>query len=253
MNDRTGPEIVSSAQSDYDAMRFVSPERPCPYLPDRAARSEAYWVDQLDGATYERMLARGFRRSGNIVYRPRCRACKECRQLRVPVARFAPTRSMRRIMRRNQDVVVTQGRPTADGPRFEVYRRYLDAQHDGSMARTFETFREFLYDSPTETVEFRYHLGDRLIGVSISDRVPDGLSSVYMFFEPEFSARSLGTFSILWEIEHCRKNEWAYYYLGFLVAGAKTMAYKARFRPFELLIGDDRWVTVQADDEPRFP
>lgn len=246
MKDRTGLDIISSAQADYDAMRFVSPERPCPYLPDRAARSEAYWVDQLDGATYERMLARGFRRSGNIVYRPRCRTCKECRQIRIPVARFAQTRSMRRTMRRNADLTVVEGAPNATPDRFEIYRRYLDAQHDGSMSRTFETFQEFLYESPTQTTEFRYHLGDRLIGVSILDRVPDGLSSVYMYFDPEFAERSLGTFSILWEIESCRRSGLAYYYLGFFVAGSETMAYKARFRPFELLIGDDRWMALQA-------
>lgn len=246
MDDHAGQDLISSPQADYDSMRFVSPERPCPYLPDRAARSEAYWVDQLDGATYERMLARGFRRSGKIVYRPRCRACKECRQLRVPVSQFTPTRSMRRVLRCNADVTVHEGPPECSPDRFDVYRRYLDAQHDGSMARTYETFAEFLYETPTQTCEFRYCLGDRLIGVSIADRVPGGLSSVYMYFEPEFAERSLGTFSILWEIEHCRRLGLAHYYLGFFVAGSETMAYKSRFRPFEILIGDDRWVTLQA-------
>jgi len=246
MDDHAAQDLITSPQADYDAMRFVSPERPCPYLPDRAARSEAYWVDQLDGATYERMLAHGFRRSGKIVYRPRCRACKECRQLRVPVSEFTPTRSMRRVLRRNADITVTEGEPECSPERFDVYRRYLDGQHDQSMSRTYETFAEFLYETPTRTREFRYHLGERLIGVSIADRVPGGLSSVYMYFEPEFGERSLGTFSILWEIDHCRRAGLAFYYLGYFVAGSATMAYKSRFRPFEMLIGDDRWVTLRA-------
>jgi len=238
--------LISSAQADYDSLRFVSQERPCPYLPGKQARSEAYWVDQLDGSTYERMLTRGFRRSGRVVYRPRCRGCSECRQMRVPVESFQPTRSMRRVLARNADVVVEEGRPAPDDERFAVYRRYLDAQHDESMSRGYESFRDFLYDSPTETVEFRYRVEGRLMGVSIADRLPLGLSSVYMYFDPEFSERSPGTFSVLWEIDYCRRAGMKYYYLGFFVAGSTTMSYKSRFRPNDILIGDDRWVSLQA-------
>jgi arginine-tRNA-protein transferase len=238
-------DLISSAQADYDTLRHVSPEQSCPYLPNRMARSEAFWVDQLDPAMYQKLLARGFRRSGRIVYRPRCRSCRECRQMRVPVDQFAPSRSMRRIMKRNADLEVRLGPPVADEEKFELYVRYLRHQHNGSMARTFDAFREFLYDSPLPSIEFAYRLGDRLIGVSIADRVPDGLSSVYMFFDPAFAERSLGTFSVVWELEHCRREQLAYYYLGFFVSGCDKMSYKARFAPNEILVGDDRWVTLR--------
>ena len=238
--------LISSAQADYDALRYVSPERPCPYLPDRKARSEAYGVEQLDPAVYERLLTRGFRRSGRVVYRPRCRACRECRQIRVPVDLFTPTRSMRRVLRRNTDLIVEEGRPTPTKEKFALYCRYLDTQHDDSMARSYETFCEFLYDSPMETTEFRYRCGGRLIGVSIADRVSLGLSSVYMYFDPDFADRSLGTFSVLWEIDYCRCGGLPYYYLGFYIAGSPTMSYKARFRPNEILVADDRWVSLVA-------
>src|SRR3990172_2695274 len=128
--------VITSPQADYDALRYLSPETPCPYLPDKNARSEAYSVDHLEGAVYERLLTRGFRRSGRVVYRPRCRGCRECRQIRVPVESFQPTRSMRRVLRRNADVTVDEGRPATDHEKFAIYRRYLDAQHDDSMARS---------------------------------------------------------------------------------------------------------------------
>lgn len=236
--------VISSAQADYDALRYVSPETPCPYLPDKKARSEAYSVDQLEGAVYERLLTRGFRRSGRVVYRPRCRGCQECRQLRVPVGSFRPSQSMRRILRRNADVTVEEGQPAPDQDKFALYHRYLNAQHDESMARSYESFCQFLYDSPMETSEFTYRLDGRLMGVSIADRLPLGLSSVYMYFDPEFAKRSPGTFSVLWEIDYCRRAGLAYYYLGFYVAGSTTMSYKARFRPNEFLVGDDRWISL---------
>jgi len=237
--------VISSAQAEYDALRFLSPETPCPYLPDKKARNEAYSVDQLDGEVYQRLLTRGFRRSGRVIYRPRCRGCAECRQIRVPVESFRSSPSMRRVLRRNADVKVEEGRPSPDQEKFAIYCRYLEVQHDDSMARSYESFCEFLYDSPMETREFQYRLHGRLIGASIADRLPQGLSSVYMYFDPEFGGRSLGSFSLLWEIDYCRRAGLGYYYLGFYVAGSRKMSYKARIRPNEILVGDNRWVTLR--------
>ncbi len=234
-------EPITSPQTEYDTLQHVSREIPCPYLTGHASRNEAYLVDLLDGATYERLMARGFRRSGRIIYRPRCRGCRECRQIRVRVDRFKRTRSMRRIWRRNLDVRLEHGDPAATVEKYALFERYLDAQHDALMNRSYDTFHEFLYDSPTPTCEFRYYLGERLIGVSILDVCPGGLSSLYMYFDPDHAARSLGTLSILREIEYCRERGFAYYYLGYYVAGSGKMAYKARFRPNEVLTGVDVW------------
>ncbi len=141
---------------------------------------------------------------------------------------------------------VTLGVPTPTEEKFDIFTRYLEHQHDDMMPRTYASFSEFLYDSPMETVEFCYYLGKRIVGVSIADRCPGGLSSVYCFFDPEFQDRSLGTFSVLWEVEHCRTHGLPYYYMGDYIANSPTMAYKARFRPNEILVGDNQWIVVVA-------
>lgn len=238
-------EPISSAQAEYDLLANISPEVPCPYLPGVRSRSEAYYAETLDGATHERLITRGFRRSGRIVYRPRCRGCRECRQLRVLTGQFRPTRSTRRVWRRNADLRVELAEPVPTDEKYTMFRHYLDAQHDDAMSRSYESFVEFLYDSPTETSELSYCLGRRVIGISIVDHCPGGLSSVYMYFEPEYRDRSLGTFSVVWEIEYCRGKGLPYYYLGFFVAQCATMAYKCRFRPNEILVGNDRWVAFR--------
>ncbi len=240
-----GSESISSAQDEADGPPGMPPETPCPYLPDRKFRGEAYTVEGIDSETYELLIGHGFRRCGQFIYRPRCNGCRECRQLRVPVWRFRPTRSMRRIQRRNADlhVEIAEATPTPD--KFEMYLRYLNARHDETMARTYESFVDFLYGSPIDTREIRYHVGRRLAGVSIADWCPDGLSSVYMYFEPDFSDRSLGTMSVLWEIDYCRREGLSYYYLGFFVPGGAAMEYKARFRPNEVLVGSEHWMTLR--------
>ncbi|HEY3243420.1 MAG TPA: arginyltransferase [Phycisphaerae bacterium] len=213
----------------------------CPYLPGRLARSAGFHVDSLAGEWYRWLLDRGFRRSGHVIYRPVCRGCGECRQIRVPTAGFQATRSQRRVWRRNVDVQVSRGAPQLDEERWRLYCAYLEARHDGLMSRTRAAFVDFLYGSCIETQEVCYRLDGRLVGVSILDMVPDAWSSVYMFYDPTEQRRSLGTYSVLWEIEECRRRGVAYYYLGYYVAGSPTMAYKARFAPHELLHAGRTW------------
>jgi len=210
------------------------------------ARHEAYQMERLDAGAYERLMSRGFRRSGTILYRPRCRACNECRQVRVLTRDFAPTASMRRVLRRNADLRVEIESCRFSETKHALYSRYLDAHHDQSMSRDAESFRAFLCESPTRTVEFQYYLGERLVGVSVADRVPKGVSSVYMYFDPDESARSLGTFSVLWEIQYCRDQRLPYYYLGYLVSGCGKMEYKSRFAPYEVLVAEQRWLAFRA-------
>lgn len=243
MTDRPDLNLrVTSASAEYEAISRTSPESPCPYLPGRLSRSEAYRVEELDPEFYERLLGKGFRRSGRVVYRPRCRGCSECRQIRVPLAEFQASRSQRRVWERNVDVVVSVHPPRVTDEKYMLFRQYVDGRHDGAMARTIEAFQDFLYDSPTTTLEFEYRIGSQLMGVGLADHCPLGLSSVYMYFDPALSKRSPGTYSALWEMEYAKRAGLSYYYLGYLVAGCRTMEYKSRFRPYQILVDTDRWL-----------
>ncbi len=229
----------------------LAPPSPCPYLPDRQARTEGFLADELDPDLYAAFMDRGFRRSGRFFYRPRCATCTECVPLRVDVLRFKPSRSQRRIQRKNADLSVTIARPSLTGEKFNLYRRYLDQRHDGTMGHTWAEMATFLYESPVRTQEITYRVDGRLIGVSIVDRAPTALSTVYMYFDPDVSARSPGTFSMLWEIEHCRRSGIPFYYLGYYVADCNKMSYKAAFRPHERLTVQHEWVA--ADDARAAP
>lgn len=234
---------------DYPAWRppatvplVTTPERPCPYLPDRMARTRAFRVEQMPGEAYRLFMNAGFRRSGQIFYQPVCAGCRRCLPLRVPTDLFAPSKSQRRIWRRNQDLRVTRVSPHPTEEKFALYTRYQRDWHDGAMMGDWEEFAHLLYDAPVPGVELEYRTADdRLIGAGICDLSASSLSSVYFYFDPAEARRGLGTFSVLYEIDLARRLGISHYYLGYWVEGCRQMEYKASFRPHEVLDPTGSW------------
>ncbi len=225
-----------------DSLRLEpSPPSPCPYLPGRDSRLVVLRPERLPGTLYQLFLDLNFRRLGGVVYRPQCDGCRACRQLRLDVTGFRPNRAQRRCWRRNLEVAAACGRPQPTDEKHALYRRYLEARHDGQMSGSREEFDDFLHDAASFTEEVVFHLDGRLVGCGIFDATPQALSAVYFYFDPELGARSPGVFNILWLIEECRRRGLPWLYLGYHVAGSARMEYKAGFRPHQTLGEEGRW------------
>ena len=225
-----------------------TPPRPCPYLPGQLASERAFLAESLHPETYHELMDRGFRRSGTMFYAADCANCRRCIPIRVPVATFTPTRSQRRAWRKNADVRVSFGDPEFTMPTFEMYRRYVRAQH----GRTDDedegpaSLHSSLYARVVDTIEATYSIGDRVVGKSLLDVCSRSVSAVYHFFDPEFGKRSLGVFSVLAEIEWTKSIGVPHYYLGYWIEGCAAMEYKANYGPHELLV-DGQWRAVGSE------
>ena len=217
-------------------------EHPCPYLPGREAREEGFMADSFPPELYHDFMNHGFRRSGLILYRPACENCSECRPIRVPADRFTPSKSQRRVVRKNEDVDVKIAAPRITREKLRICGKYIQSHHRSSPPDSSQGLKRFLYQSPVMTLEFEYRVRGRLVAVGITDVCYRSLSSVYVFYDPECSSRSLGTFSAMREVLFCREHSIPYYYLGFYVAQCPSMNYKARFRPHEILSASGNWV-----------
>ncbi len=219
---------------------YTTAPLPCPYV---AGRTERKVVTEITGpdaeVLHDRLSRAGFRRSHNIAYAPVCPACQACVPIRIPAETFRPERSLKRVARMNASVEGFEVPARATAEQFQLFQRYQQARHgEGDMATmSFYDYRAMVEDTPIETfvVEFR-DVNDRLIGACLTDRLSDGLSAVYSFFVPELERRSLGTLAILWLIERARALGLPYVYLGYWVSDSPKMAYKARFRPVEVLV-----------------
>jgi arginine-tRNA-protein transferase len=245
----------STPTADTDDLRlFHTGLHPCGYWPERQARDLV--LDPRDprlAEWYALALGWGFRRSGDIVYRPHCATCRACTPVRVPVARFAPDRAMRRCLRRNADLRMRVCPAERSDEHLALYRRYLATRHaHGGMDDHGATeFDQFLVGSWSRTrfLEFRRPAADgqgELLAVAVTDVTADALSAVYTFFDPDHAARGLGTYAILRQLEWAAQEGREHLYLGYWIDGHPKMDYKRRFRPLEAFDGR-RWAPFAAE------
>ncbi|XP_026525224.1 arginyl-tRNA--protein transferase 1 isoform X4 [Notechis scutatus] len=125
-------------------------------------------------------------------------------------------------------------------------------------------FTRFLCDSPLEAEHLpngpdcgygsfhqQYWLAGKLIAVGVIDILPKCVSSVYLYYDPDFSSLSLGVYSALREIAFTRQlheqaSDLSYYYMGFYIYSCPKMRYKGQYRPSDLLCPETyTWIPLE--------
>lgn len=187
---------------------------------------------------YQTLIDKGFRRSGKYLYSPRCSTCTACRPSRVAVKDFTPSRSQKRCMKKNDDLLISRSEARYTDEFFDLYTRYLGARHEGGGMEDPEpeSFSEFLFApwSNSQFLEFRNQQG-KLLSVAVIDDLPDAFSAVYTFFCPDEGARGLGNYAILTQINLAFEMQKSFVYLGFWIKDSPKMSYKANFKPLQTL------------------
>jgi len=224
---------------------YVTAPSPCPYLEGQVERKVFTELLGPDAPALNEALGRvGFRRSQSVVYRPACENCSQCISVRVRTEDFAISRSQKKVLKINGDLIAEMTPPQITDEQYELLQSYLSSRHgDGSMAdMTRDEFADMVESSPVSTilVEYRRAIDRQLLAVALTDELSDGLSMIYSFFDTTDGNRSLGTYIILDHIARARHAVQAHVYLGYWVEGSRKMNYKNRFKPLEKL-GPNGW------------
>ncbi len=237
---------MSHHETSLKAQFYLTAPQPCAYLEGREERKVFTTLHGATAVSVNNALSlKGFRRSQSVVYRPACAGCSACMSIRIPVLHFRASRSQRRIMKRNADVVRRPCEAWATEAQYNLFRRYLDSRHAGGGMADMDAFdfASMIDETPVNSTVVEYGVADpatgaeRMIGACLSDVLADGLSMVYSFFDPAEEQRSLGAYMILDHLALAAEMGLPHVYLGYWVAGSRKMDYKVSYRPFELCDG----------------
>jgi arginyl-tRNA--protein-N-Asp/Glu arginylyltransferase len=223
---------------------FVEAPHPCSYLPSEQASLDVRIGLDVQADELGHMLARGWRRFGPTYFRPACTACSACIPTRIPVATFRPSTSQRRAVRQSMCLTYDVQTPQIDDERLNLYARWHQQREQtrewrASTMDAEQYAMDFAFPHPAvREVTFRAaDAGNRLVGLGIIDVVPDALSAVYFFWDPEHATPSLGTAHVVRLVELAGTMRLSSVYLGYKVDDCRSLAYKGRFRPQERLVG----------------
>ncbi|CAM5648632.1 arginyltransferase [Mesorhizobium sp. UC22_110] len=233
---------------------FLTAPSPCPYLEGQFERKVfTHLVGDKASEMNDLLTQGGFRRSQNIAYRPACENCRACVSVRILAQEFEPSRNMRRVTQHNADLVGVMHDAEPSTEQYSLFRAYLDARHrkGGMSDMTVLDYAMMVEDTHVDTkiIEYRRRGPDTfitgkgqgaLVAVALTDKMADGLSMVYSYFDPDLDERSLGTFMILDHIQRAKAMGLPHVYLGYWVNGSRKMNYKMRFMPQEHL-GPKGW------------
>lgn len=216
------------------------------------AMDEVMLIEAAPPGLMDRLWEAGWRHFGVMFFRYSQQAAERededgrevmdvVQPLRVDLEKWSPTKSQRRVLRRNADVEVE----------FRLARRGEEAEglfqrHKTRFRRLVpETLGNFLSADPARVpcrcVECRVTLAGRLVALSFLDVGQEATSAVYGMFEPEAAGRSLGIFTMLKEIEHSRERGCRWYYPGYATEGPSAYDYKKQFRALEVLDWETGW------------
>jgi arginine-tRNA-protein transferase len=229
---------------------FLTRPAPCPYLQGQV---EQKIFTRLSGDTKSdfflnsSMNQHGFRRSQEMIYRPACPACMACVPVRINVAAFVPDRRLRRIARKNADLK-SDFLPVAAAAKFHsLFDRYQQTRHgDSDMAAMNRSeFLSMMQDGGENASLLTLTDGEeKVIGVMLLDRLHNGVSAVYSYYEPTHEKRSLGSELILRLVNEALAQSLPYVYLGYWIRDSRKMSYKGSFPSLERL-GPNGWEAFQ--------
>jgi arginine-tRNA-protein transferase len=187
----------------------------------------------------DELWATGWRHQGHLFFRyNHCfmgGKLHDILPIRIPLAHFVLTKSQRRIIRKNTDLRWQIGPAFFDEETHLMFERHSERFSDNVPESIYSFFTASPSDTPCECHCIRALLNGKLIAVSFLDIGLKSCSSVYAIFDPEYADRSLGTLTLLREIDHARSLGLNLLYPGYGTLEPSHYDYKWRFGPMQML------------------
>ncbi len=214
----------------------------CSYLKEKEQTTHYKVIENCSAQKCQDLIERGFRRFGKMYFRPICGDCQECQSIKIDVDSFTFSSSQKRIIKKAQHLKSYIQTPTLSQAHLELFTKYHLHMKDKKEWTYNETTPEHYYQSFVDGHnEFGYEVlyfdEDRLIGVDLIDILEDGISSIYFYYDPDYSRYSLGKLSLYNQIKFAARSNKKWIYLGYYVQDCPSLSYKSEYKPYVTLEG----------------
>lgn len=227
----------------------------CSYLEGREQTTHYKIINNCTASVCQELIERGFRRFGKMYFRPICADCNECQSIKIDVANYSFSKSAKRILKKNQHIESYLQRPSISKEHLELFEKYHLHMHDKkgwehSTTTADHYYGSFVLGHEEFGYEVLYYENDKLIGVDLIDILEDGVSSIYFYYDPDYSHLSLGKLSLYKQIQYAKEVNKSWIYLGYYVEDCPSLSYKKTYKPYLTLQGrpseseDYIWTTV---------
>ena len=217
-------------------------EDKCSYLPNTQQTTHYKIIDNCSSQNCEALIDRGWRRFGAMFFRPICQECEKCESFKIDVDHFEFSKSQRRILRKNTQTKMYIQKPQVTSEHLALFEKYHLHMKDKRAWAHEETdakhyYASFVHGHGNFGYEILYYIEDKLVGIDLVDILEKGISSIYFYYDPDYEKHSLGTYSMLQQIQLAKKNKLAWIYMGYYVQGCQSLEYKSRYTPYHVLKG----------------
>jgi len=223
-------------------LRECTTDEKCAYLDNAKQTTHYRIVNRCSTSFCAELIERGWRRFGSMFFRPICADCHACESFRIDVKNYLFSKSQRRILRKNENTKIVIQHPqitSAHLALFDKYHLHMKEKRNWSHETTTPNhyYTSFVHGHGEFGYEILYYIDNALVGVDLIDILPTGISSIYFYYDPDFSKQSLGTFSMLKQIQIAQENNLEWIYMGYYVNGCQSLEYKSRYKPYQILQG----------------
>ncbi len=204
----------------------------CPYLPNKIFIQKYFFHNNLNKYELKYLLELGWRKFGFYFFKPECPDCIECTPVRVLTNNYSPTKSQKRVLRKNSETRICIMPNSFTEERYQIFKKHSEIRFNQKTKR--KNFEDNFCKSAVPSFLMEYRIEGKLFGTGYIDSSSTGLSSVYFAFDPDYSHLSPGILSSIIEIHTAKMLNKKYYYLGYYIKNNKTMEYKSKFTPYEI-------------------
>jgi arginine-tRNA-protein transferase len=217
----------------------------CSYLADKKQSMHYKVINDCTVDECQEFVERGFRRFGRMFFRPLCEGCDECQSIKIDVKNFKFSKSQRRVLKKAEHIKSYIKRPSMSKEHLELFDKYHQYMKDkkgweysGVDAKNY--YSSFVDAHHDFGYEILYYDENKLIGIDLIDVLEDGISSIYFYYDPDYTKYSLGKLSLYNQILYAQNSNKSWIYLGYYVKECPSLSYKSHYKPYLTLEGKPR-------------